>query len=546
MLPHLERLGRGQRSTPNVQKGFNLGANTDDNTGSVAVAAAAAGGHPQAEAGVPTGGIMSKTLLLADDSVTIQKVVGISFANEDIQIVTVDNGDDAVSRAREAKPDVVLADVVMPGRSGYEVCEAIKAEAGLRHVPVLLLTGTFEAFDDERARQVGADGHITKPFEAQALVDQVNELLARAPAAAVAAASSEPAAAVSATTTEPELDVAPPRAGDASGDDAFDFFDDEAELAPATPEAEPATTAFELDAGESAFDFAPVVDDPGAAGSRSPEAATVLAPEPDPAPADATVAVAPEPALGQAGALDVGFEEGLDALEVSSGSDSGQDLDPLAASDLGAPTTVVADAMPDVAPAVPAAPAEAAADAFDFGFEDTGAASPGADPLADLEPSAASREALLDPAAAADFDVSSSDLGAPLAARPRRAEAEATIVAPALDLDPAPEPESVVPAAPLLTTPAAPAPRTEPAPSRPEVAPKAAETPDPAARLTPMMRDRLHDSLEKMAWEAFSDLPDRIVNQVVERVEAIAWEVIPQMAESLIREEIRRLKGEDE
>jgi len=115
---------------------------------------------------------MGKTLLLADDSVTIQKVVGISFASEDIAITTVDNGDDAVAKAREMRPDMVLADVVMPGKSGYEVCEAIKSDLQRGAIPVLLLTGTFEAFDEARAQAAGADGHITKPFEAQALVER--------------------------------------------------------------------------------------------------------------------------------------------------------------------------------------------------------------------------------------------------------------------------------------------------------------------------------------------------------------------------------------
>ena len=122
---------------------------------------------------------MPKTLLLADDSVTIQKVVGISFANEDVTLVAVDNGDDALAKARETRPDVILADVVMPGKNGYEVCEAIKADPELRHIPVLLLTGTFEAFDEERAQRCGAAGHVAKPFEAQMLVDQVNRLLAQ-------------------------------------------------------------------------------------------------------------------------------------------------------------------------------------------------------------------------------------------------------------------------------------------------------------------------------------------------------------------------------
>jgi len=129
---------------------------------------------------------MPKTLLLADDSVVIQKLVGLSFANEDIELVTVDNGDDAVTRAQELNPDLVLADVVMPGKSGYEVCEAIKKDPKLSGTPVLLLTGTFEAFDEVRAQTAGADGQITKPFEAQGLVDRVNEMLTRAPQAAEA------------------------------------------------------------------------------------------------------------------------------------------------------------------------------------------------------------------------------------------------------------------------------------------------------------------------------------------------------------------------
>ena len=139
---------------------------------------------------------------------TIQKVVGISLANEDIDLVTVDNGDDAVTRAAETRPDIVLADIVMPGKNGYEVCEALKNDPQLAHVPVLLLTGTFESFDSERAHQAGADGHITKPFEAQSLVDQVNELLAKT------AGQAPP------TPVPPEA-APPPRS-----DEAFDFFGD--------------------------------------------------------------------------------------------------------------------------------------------------------------------------------------------------------------------------------------------------------------------------------------------------------------------------------
>ena len=149
---------------------------------------------------------MSKTLLLADDSVVIQKLVGLSFANEDVEIIATDNGDDAVTQARETRPDVILADVVMPGKSGYEVCEEIKGDPELAHIPVLLLTGTFEAFDEARATAAGANGQITKPFEAQALVERVKEVMA-APVPAPTPVASTPAAATEeAAVTRPPVD----------------------------------------------------------------------------------------------------------------------------------------------------------------------------------------------------------------------------------------------------------------------------------------------------------------------------------------------------
>jgi CheY-like chemotaxis protein len=160
---------------------------------------------------------MSKKLLLADDSITIQKVIGITFANEDYALSVVDNGDAALERARVEQPDLILADVFMPGKNGYELCAAVKAEASLRHIPVLLLAGTFEPFDEAKARKAGAEGWIAKPFESQALIDRVEELLARAQAAAaarpsapaesppVAAVASAPVTAVEEEDSEPDL-----------------------------------------------------------------------------------------------------------------------------------------------------------------------------------------------------------------------------------------------------------------------------------------------------------------------------------------------------
>ena len=156
---------------------------------------------------------MPKTLLLADDSVTIQKVVGITFANEDVELVTVDNGDDALPRARQVKPDLILADIGMPGLNGYELCAEIRRDPNLSHIPVLLLTGTFETYDEQKAREVGASGHIAKPFEAQALVDRVFQLLSQA--APKPAAPPKPAAApqpvVAPKPAAPPQPVLPPK-----------------------------------------------------------------------------------------------------------------------------------------------------------------------------------------------------------------------------------------------------------------------------------------------------------------------------------------------
>ena len=124
---------------------------------------------------------MNRKLLLADDSITIQKVIGITFANEDVALSIADNGDSAFEMAQADHPDLVMADILMPGRNGYELCEAIKRDPQLGNVPVLLLSGTFEPFDEEKAKAAGADGWIAKPFESQALIEKVQKLLSLSP-----------------------------------------------------------------------------------------------------------------------------------------------------------------------------------------------------------------------------------------------------------------------------------------------------------------------------------------------------------------------------
>ncbi len=122
---------------------------------------------------------MSKhKLLLADDSVTIQKVVNLTFADEGIEVIAVSDGDAAMQKFVESLPDLVMVDVNMPGADGYQICEMIKQDEETKHIPVILLVGSFEPFDEEEARRVGADDFLTKPFQSiRQLVNKVSGLL---------------------------------------------------------------------------------------------------------------------------------------------------------------------------------------------------------------------------------------------------------------------------------------------------------------------------------------------------------------------------------
>jgi CheY-like chemotaxis protein len=128
--------------------------------------------------------LAGRKLLLADDSITIQKVVALTFADEGVEVVTVSDGNEAIEQLQGITPDIVLADVFMPEVNGYEVCRYIKQNAKLKHIPVMLLVGSFEPFDEAEARRVGADDILTKPFQSiRRLIDKVGGLVGSKPAA---------------------------------------------------------------------------------------------------------------------------------------------------------------------------------------------------------------------------------------------------------------------------------------------------------------------------------------------------------------------------
>jgi len=476
---------------------------------------------------------MAKTLLLADDSVTIQKVVGISLASEDITLVTVDNGDDAVARAREVRPDAILADCVMPGRSGYDVCEAIQADPALRHIPVLLLTGTFEAFDEERAARCGAAGHIAKPFEAQTLLDEVQRLFAlaasrkRAPAAPLRSAPPEaaprPAAVRQPSRPEPRLAAVAAPAPAATAE-SFDFFDEEIDdLLPTELAEEPGFATgheIDLDSSETPFAFGSAEPDDDEA-IRRPQA-----------PAEHTLMMLPErPERAWAAA---GPGDDLAAAGETIGEADLARLDPDASMTSPERTVLVTEGLVDLELASPHARDDS--------------------PLRVDEGDLAGAT-VLDPQGAEGFDVSASDLGDPFAVEPpkqaprRPAFVERPEEPPAsfrfdvgslelLEPEPEPPPQPDFPEDRGLVIP-------EPEPRSGRDAEVAVLARNALEAVGPRLRSQLHETLEKVAWESLSDVTDQIVRHAVERIEAIAWEVIPQMAETLIREEIRRMKGED-
>lgn len=115
-------------------------------------------------------------ILLVDDSPHAQRMGERILSEEGYEVVTVSNADSALIRLDDVDPDVVLADTVMPGRTGYDICQYLKMSPRHRHVRVILTAGVLENLDEANARRVEADGTLRKPFEASALTAAVKPL----------------------------------------------------------------------------------------------------------------------------------------------------------------------------------------------------------------------------------------------------------------------------------------------------------------------------------------------------------------------------------
>jgi CheY-like chemotaxis protein len=147
---------------------------------------------------------MSKIILCADDSVTMQKVAEITFRGTDYTFVGARSADEAIDKAKAQKPSLVLADAVMPGKTGYDLCQALKSDDATADVPVVILCGNSAPFDTARGTAVGADGSFTKPWDTQVLLDKVVEFLEKAATSGVAKATAGGAIAAAARPVSPQ------------------------------------------------------------------------------------------------------------------------------------------------------------------------------------------------------------------------------------------------------------------------------------------------------------------------------------------------------
>ena len=122
-----------------------------------------------------------RRILLVDDEPSIVKMVGkrLELAGFDVRVAM--DGEEAIAKARSDHPELVILDLMLPKRNGYEVCSIIKGDPALRRIPVIMFTVKDKKEDVLRAKEVGADAYVRKPFRAEELLGKIEELLAKSP-----------------------------------------------------------------------------------------------------------------------------------------------------------------------------------------------------------------------------------------------------------------------------------------------------------------------------------------------------------------------------
>ena len=150
------------------------------------------------------------TIYFIDDSATMREVIKIAFRRENMEVVASHDAALALTEIEKTRPDVVITDVIMPEKDGYEVCQFIKSHPELAKTPVILMSGVVNRAVAERAFAVKADELLRKPFQPQDLIARVRHLLKSTPAPAATPAAASAAAALSAIFS-PSIAPVPPK-----------------------------------------------------------------------------------------------------------------------------------------------------------------------------------------------------------------------------------------------------------------------------------------------------------------------------------------------
>lgn len=468
---------------------------------------------------------MPKKILLADDSITIQKVVELTFSDGDYEVTAVNNGAKAIQKLSEMRPDIILSDIIMPEKNGYEVCEYVKSHPEFRNIPVILLTGTFEPFDPDRADKAGCDAVVTKPFESQSLIHKVEELVQQSQNAP----APEPEA--PALLAEPES----PEARPASSPEPFAHDNDIFAAAPGSAPTMATEMPFDLPS-EAAFggetrafprmgfeEMQKMANEPATA---APPAAT---PAPEASPWDETPA-----AFGDetSSLPPVSFDEMPSASEPA--------LEPASPFEAAAPEP---EASPWDEPQEEGATRAMPAMTFEEmrQLAETAHAEPApfeAPPAAPAEPESS------------PWDEQPAAFGGETRAFPRMSfeEMQQMVAAPAAtSSEPAWAPaEEMNTSDPFAETPHAESPfaaeepqetaAEEPAWSMPESAVEEA-SPESAAAAAAPTGELTDEQVDRIARRVVQLMSDQVVRN-------IAWEVIPDLAEIAVKERIRELEAE--
>lgn len=474
---------------------------------------------------------MRKKLLLADDSITIQKVVELTFPSDEFEVVTAGNGRIAVDKAMTFLPDVVLCDVIMPQLDGYQVCEALRASEQLKNVPILLLNGAFEPYDAERAKSVGALGNVSKPFDPPALVARVKEILAERQTAAFARPTQPMSLDAIAEATEP---AAPAEAAATVPHDlAHEYSYDETETHPVS------TVEVPMDVREMA------------ARSLSLDAPVFAPAEPDVLTTEAEPSDFSETLHGP---LDEELPAAAPEVEAVQEIETSEEIEPVA---------VTGEIE---APVMAAPPVEAATEAFEFEPEPSRSveiqpaptlppapAPKAAAPVEEFEGEREFDPAELDAVTAEPEVINTSPDAISTPEELPVAKTEPTPEVMAVpEPEPVPEPVRPPAAPPVVEAPPISAPEPPPAPAPPVASGSfgnvvSAAPPEPPTTPPAPAPPALPSAEVAVPVDMVQQIAQRVISQVSERViREIAWDVIPGLAEKLIKAEIERIKARAE